>query len=65
MFIYFVPMLPSAPKTRIAPRWPIYITINPTGVHKRYKNTENAKHDRRIGSKRIKYIMFVVLLNSK
>ena len=35
---------------------------NPTDAYIRYKNTKNAKHDRSIGSKRIKYIMFGVLL---
>ena len=35
---------------------------NRTGVYIMCKNTKNTKHDRSIGSKRIKYIMLGVLL---
>ena len=49
-------------KAPIALRWLIHVTINPTDVYIKCKNTKNAKHHRSIGSKRIKYIMFGVLL---
>ena len=39
-----------------------HITINPTDVYIKCKNTKNAKHDKSIGSKRIKYIVFRLLL---
>ena len=34
-------------------------------VHLMCKNTKNTKHDRSIGSKQIKYIMFVMLLKKQ
>ena len=54
-------MLLWTTKARIALRRLICITINPTGVLK-CKNTKNTKHDKSIGSKHVKYIMFIVLL---
>ena len=36
--------------------------INLAGVYISCKNTNNTKHDKNIGSKRIKYITFIVLL---
>ena len=39
-----------------------YITINPPDAYIKCKNTKNAKHDRSISSKRVKYILFGVLL---
>ena len=53
---------PQFPIARIAFRQLIHITINSTGIYIRCKSTKNTKHDRSIGSKPIKYIMFVVLL---
>ena len=38
--IYFISMLPQTPKTQIALRWPIHITINLSGVYKRCKDTK-------------------------
>ena len=58
-------MLPKTPKAWIAVRWLIHITIYPTDVCIRCKNTKNAKTLRSIGSKRIKYIMFGMLLKKE
>ena len=56
-------------KAQIALKWQVRITINPTDVYIRCKNTKNAKHDRSIGWKRIKihYVwgVFVKLSNEK
>ena len=60
-FHIFRPIPPINSQSSNSTQMTIHITINPTDVYIRCKNTKNAKHDKSIGSKRIKY-MFLVFL---